>query len=174
MPTMTTPKTQNEYTNEMTPDVALPPATGKEKTMIAELGLVAALTLAPTTAAAALTGPQKDFRECVAQRESGGSYTAENRSEPSSAMGRYQFLDGKWRHGLAHMVADALRDNGMPWKQARKVRADLRDTPIRKWKPVHQDIGFATVLNARGPWSGWDHWVYPGSRCNNLVPAGAR
>ena len=170
MATMNTRTTQDDYMDEMTPGAALPQAASKEQTMIAELALSAALTLSgAATAAAELPPAQMEYRECVAQRESGGSYTALNTTEPSSASGRYQFLDGKWRHGLAHMVADAIRDEGIPWSKAKKIRTELRATPIRKWKPIYQDIAFATVLNARGPWSGAHHWHYPGHRCNRLV-----
>lgn len=175
MRTMTTPTNQNDYMDEMTPDAAPSPAASKEQTMIAEFGLAAALAFGPAAAAAAdLPAAQMEFRECVAQRESHGNYLAVNRTEPSSAQGRYQFLDRKWRFGLAHMVADALRDAGMPWNKAVKVRTSLRKAEIRKWDPILQDVAFAATLNARGPWSGWTHWHINGSRCNSLVPAGAR
>jgi hypothetical protein len=133
---------------------------------------VAALLLAssPLSASADLSSQQMKFRECVAAQESRGHYTVWNTSANTSAMGRYMFLDNKWRHGLAHMVADSLRDNGMDWETAKTIRTNLRKTPIKNWEPIYQDIGFATVLNARGQWSGWTHWYLPGSRCNAIVP----
>lgn len=136
--------------------------------MLAEIALAAAVAVGPAAAAADLPPAQHEFRECVAQRESGGSYTAVNRDEPSTASGRYQFLDAKWRKGLAYMVADRLRDHGATGVKPLRVR--LQATPISKWPPIMQDVGFAAVLNARGPWSGWRHWHYPGSACNRLAP----
>lgn len=119
--------------------------------------------------AAALPASQQPFAQCVSRRESGGRPDARNRA--SSAQGKYQFLDRHWRHGLAHMTAWSMRDHGMNRGQARALRAWLRARPIAEWPERLQDVAFAAVLNARGPWSGWRHWYLAGSSCNKLVNA---
>lgn len=122
--------------------------------------------------AAEIPASQQAFAACVSHRESRGSYTA--RGDESSARGRWQFLDTQWRRGLSYMVAARLRHFGMPAKQARHIRIQLTHTSIDKWKPAYQDAAFVAVLNADGAWSGWRHWHLAGSKCNRLVPAGAR
>lgn len=136
--------------------------------MMMEIGIAAALALGPVASQAAQLPPaQVEFRECVKHRESRGNYKASRAEAGSSAQGAYQFLDSKWRRGLSYMVAQRLREHG--YTPAKNVRERLLRTPIKRWEPIYQDIGFAAALNARGPWSGWRHWYYPGSRCNGLV-----
>jgi len=139
--------------------------------MIEALALAAVIHTSPVIVdqAADLPTSQEPFAACVARRESGGRPDARNRS--SSAQGKWQFLDNHWRHGLAHMTAWRLRDFGMTRTQARALRAWLRARPIAEWPEKYQDVAFAAVLNARGPWSGWRHWNLPGSTCNTLVQA---
>ena len=139
--------------------------------MITEMTLAAILTVAPFTVASELPASQMQFRECVAERESGGSYRAKNPN--STAMGRWQWLDSQWRRGLSHMVAVRLKDHGMPWASAKKLRDELRRKPISEWHPRVQDVAFAATLNADRPWSGWRHWRY-GDKCDALVPGGVR
>lgn len=141
--------------------------------------LAAAVTLTPATTthhaierAAHIPVAQQAFAECVAHRESRGSYTA--RGDRSSARGRYQFLDLQWRRGLSYMVAERLRHFGMPAKDAKRIRVQLASRSIDRWAPAYQDAAFVAVLNADGAWSGWRHWHLSGSKCNRLVPAGAR
>ena len=110
-------------------------------------------------------GPaQERYRKCVALRESNNNPEAQN--PRSSAQGTYQFLDSQWRHGLAHDVTAALRKGGADVKGLRKA---LRDTPIKKWDPLAQDVGFSVALNANGKWSGAKHWVLAGHVCNRMV-----
>lgn len=140
--------------------------------MIIELLLATAISATPATIiekAAHIPPAQQQFRDCVAQRESGGNYRAKNKN--SSAQGRWQWLDSQWRHGLAHMVAASLHQHGMTWEKAKKIRTHLRATPIRHWKPAYQNVAFAATLNAKGPWTGAHHWHHPGSHCNNLIKA---
>jgi len=118
-------------------------------------------------AAAEIPTTQQPFAECVAKRESNGNPKARNRS--SSAMGKYQWLDNNWRHGLAHMTAWRLKDHGLTRAQAREIRAWLRARPITKWPEPVQDVAFMASLNALGPWSGWRHWYLAGSRCNTFA-----
>lgn len=142
--------------------------------------LAAALTMSPATthpavnAASTIPASQQAFASCVSHRESRGSYTS--KGDHSSARGRWQFLDRQWRvnGGLTWMVAARLRAFGMPAAQARTIRLQLQAKPIDRWAPAYQDTAFIAVLNAHGAWSGWRHWHLPGSRCNRLVPAGAR
>jgi len=140
--------------------------------------LAAALIVSPAPShpaveqAADIPASQEAFASCVSHRESRGSYSA--RGDESSARGKWQFLDRQWRRGLAYMVADRLRDFGLPAQQARAIRIELQRKPIDKWAPAYQDAAFLAALNAHGPWSGWRHWHLAGSRCNTLVPAGAR
>ena len=120
------------------------------------------------TDAAELPGPEwRPFAECVEQRESKGLPGVVNAS--SGAAGLYQFMPA-WRNGLPYMVADRLRDNGMPGKVARGVRVYLSERPIEDWPAVYQRIGFAAVLQAGGPDAALRHWGLSGSRCNGLVP----
>lgn len=110
-------------------------------------------------------GPaQERYRKCVALRESNNNSKAQN--PRSSAQGTYQFLDSQWRHGLAHDVTGALREGGA---NVTGLREELRSTPIKKWDPLAQDVGFAMVLNANGKWSGAKHWNLAGHVCNRMV-----
>ena len=108
----------------------------------------------------------EDFQECVAARESSGRYNAQN--PVSSAQGKYQFLDNKWRHGGAWNVWKRLIRYGYDKDTAKRVRERLMDTPIKKWRPVYQDILFAEALLS-GQGFGWKHWYHPGSKCNQMV-----
>lgn len=112
--------------------------------------------------AAALPTRWRAFGRCVAMRESHGNPRARN--PRSSAQGRYQFLDRSWRHGLAHMVTERLRDHGMPRAEARALRAWLRAHEIAAWPARLQDVGFAAVVTA----GGWRHWT-GGHGCNALA-----
>jgi len=139
--------------------------------MITAALIAAAVAAGPVgsaaTAAAQLSPAQEQYRVCIAHRESNDNPRA--RSKISSAAGRYQFLDSKWRRGLSHMVTKRLRDHGLPRPVAAALRKDLAATPIDRWAPILQDVGFAAALNAQGPWSGAKHWRY-GDRCDRLVP----
>jgi hypothetical protein len=107
------------------------------------------------------------FQACVIKRESGGRVNAQN--PKSSAQGLYQFLDNKWRHGGGWNVKKRLIRFGYDKATATFVLRKLHATPIKKWRPVYQDILFAEVIeNSR---IGWKHWYLAGSRCNGLVPA---
>jgi hypothetical protein len=114
-----------------------------------------------TRAAADTPTRWEPFERCVAERESGNSPTARN--PHSSASGTYQFLDNAWRDGLAYMVADRLREYGMPRTDARRIRITLQDTHISRWEPVYQRIGFNEVIARDGA----HHWRLPGSACEN-------
>lgn len=144
--------------------------------MIPAVALAVAVTLSPAAvmddAATPPSHKQAAFADCVAHRESRGNPTAQSRI--SSSAGKYQFLQNSWGRSLPYMVADRLRQFGMPAKQARALRVTLQRTPIHKWEERVQDVAFFAVLNAEGPWTGWRHWHLAGSRCNRLVPAGAR
>lgn len=129
--------------------------------------LLAGPVVDPATQAAIIPSHQRAFAECVSDRESGGDYRAENPT--STASGRWQFLDSRWREGLAWMVAARLRDHGLSASESRRIRLVLRSTDISEWSPQYQDAGFIAVLNARGPFSGWRHWYHPDSRCNSLA-----
>lgn len=108
----------------------------------------------------------QDFQACVAQRESSGRWNAQNPT--SSAQGRYQFLDRQWRKGGAWNVWKRLIRHGYDRSTAKIVRQKLMVTPIKRWKPVYQDILFAeTLLSGQG--QGWRHWFHPGSKCNTMV-----
>lgn len=114
--------------------------------------------------AAVLPEKQEPFRACVKHRESRGKYDAQN--PRSSAQGAYQFLDSQWRDSLAHMVKAEIKEHGQPRPG---LLAHLKGTPIKDWEPIYQDVAFATVLNARGPWSGAKHWHLTGSKCSRLI-----
>ena len=146
-----------------------PPSPSFGGPVMAEAVLAAAIALTPVSAAQAAHIPpsQQAFADCVSHRESRDNYRARN--DESSARGRWQFLDRKWRNGLAYMVTDRLHDFGMSRAAAKHVRIHLQSLSIDRWDPTYQDIAFTAVLNARGPWSGWRHWYLPGSKCNALV-----
>jgi hypothetical protein len=116
--------------------------------------------------AAHLPPAQVAYRDCVAQRES--KHDPRAHSATSSAAGKFQFLENKWHRGLSHMVAEKLREEGATKSLARTVRKHLRTTPIHRWHEAYQDVAFAAVLNANGPWSGAKHWAY-GGYCDTLV-----
>lgn len=134
--------------------------------MVIEALLVAAMMRAEivTKAAELPSVQQEQFRECVARRES--NHNPRARNPRSSAAGTYQFLDSKWRRGLAHMTVQRLKQHGYPTSG---LRDQLRKKPINQWPERYQHVAFAAVLNAEGPWSGWRHWHLPGSPCNRLV-----
>ena len=141
--------------------------------------LTVALTLfpvSPATSAAVIPADQQAYAHCVSQRESHGNYRAINRDEqgrkqPSSARGRWQFIQSDWGHGLPYMVAERLREFGAGARAARAVRIELQQMTIDRWPAVLQDVAFMAVLNARGKWSGTKHWHLKGSRCNSLAGA---
>lgn len=149
--------------------------------MIIELGLSAFIAIIPTTAsstihvqnvaaaraAASLPSEWQPFRDCVAARESSGRYDAQN--PVSSAQGKFQFLDSQWRHGGGWNVWKRLLANGYDRNTAKRLLSRLHATPIKQWRPVYQDILFASVVTSRQG-MGWRHWHLAGSRCNTLVP----
>jgi hypothetical protein len=106
------------------------------------------------------------FQDCVSARESGNSYRAQNRS--SSAQGKYQFLDNHWRHGGGWNVYKSLVKNGYDKATAKRLLKRLHALPIKRWKPIYQEILFASVLTS-GEGMGWRHWFLAGSKCNRLV-----
>lgn len=117
------------------------------------------------TAAAKVPKRWQPFASCVLERESGADLKNKNsgegaRNPRSSASGRWQFL-GAWQEGLPFMVADQLRDHGMPKKEAKQVRVHLQSKPIAKWDGHFQDAGAIEVLQQ----GGWFHWRY-GDKCD--------
>jgi hypothetical protein len=119
-----------------------------------------------TARAAEIPAQWHDFQECVAARESSGSYTAQNPT--SSAQGKYQFLDNNWRHGGSWNVYKRLVKHGVPRREANRVRLVLKQAPIKTWRPKYQDILFAEVITS-SEGMGWKHWFLAGSRCNRLA-----
>jgi hypothetical protein len=109
-----------------------------------------------------------EFAECVEQRESGGNPTILNR-QGSGAAGLFQLMPG-WRSGGPWNVRERLLKFGVPRKQAKAVREYLAARPIHTWPALYQRIVFAEALDD----GIWKHWYLAGSRCNSLVPAGAR
>jgi hypothetical protein len=112
-----------------------------------------------TRAAADTPARWERYEDCVADRESGNSPTARN--SQSTAAGKYQFLDSQWRDGLAFMVANRLKQFGMPKPDAKRIRITLQDTHIARWPAIYQQIGFNEVVTQGGA----HHWRLPGSRC---------
>jgi hypothetical protein len=108
----------------------------------------------------------RPFAECVSARESNHNHRSVNRS--SGAAGRWQFLPA-WRHGLPYMVTARLVAAGYPKSERKALRIRLQKTPIQKWEPIYQDVGFVAALLAPNG-QGWRHWSLPGSRCQGLVP----
>lgn len=103
------------------------------------------------------------FTACVINRESHGQPGVLN-GEGSGAAGLVQFMPD-WRHGLPYIVAERLRQFGMPGKVARQVRVYLsRVHFIDRYPEVYQRVAFAEVLDD-GLWWHWD-----GHTCNGLVP----
>lgn len=126
-----------------------------------------ARTITAARSASAIPNEWKAFQACVADRESSGSYTAQNPT--SSAQGKYQFLDNNWREGGAWNVYKRLTKHGATRKEANRIRLVLREAPIKTWRPKYQEILFAEVLLS-GEGMGWKHWYLAGSPCNKLVP----
>lgn len=110
----------------------------------------------------------KDFQHCVSARESGHSYRAQNRNG-SSAQGKYQFLDNKWRHGGGWNVYKSLVKHGYDKPTAKRLLARLHALPIKRWKPIYQEILFSYVITSKEG-MGWRHWYLAGSPCNGKVP----
>lgn len=108
-----------------------------------------------TAVAEALPDPRADLvaaympvLDCIAQRESGGDYGAQNRR--SSASGRYQWIRGSWRTA-------ATRAGEGAWAE----------TPARLVPPEVQD--YVTAVHVRdyglGAWNASN-----GRRCAGLIP----
>jgi hypothetical protein len=109
------------------------------------------------------------FAACVEDRESGGNPTILNR-QGSGAAGLFQFMPA-WRHGAPYIVRERLLQFGATKRQAKAVREYLTGLGrIERWPALYQRIAFAEVLED----GLWKHWHLAGSRCNSLVPAGAR
>lgn len=108
----------------------------------------------------------KDWTRCVSKRESHHNYRARNKT--SSAQGRYQFLDYRWRinGGIEHVVARRLTDFGLPKTTVRAIREHLSVTEIAKWDPPFQNIAFIQVVEEGGS----SHWYLSGSTCNQMMP----
>jgi len=132
----------------------------------AEQPAVRSSNIAAARAARDIPEHLEDFQACVAQRESSGRWNAQN--PVSSAQGKYQFLDSQWRQGGAWNVWKRLVRHGYDRSTAKIVRQKLMATPIKRWKPVFQDILFAEVLTS-GEGMGWRHWYLAGSKCNRLI-----
>lgn len=75
-----------------------------------------------------------------------------------------------WNDGGAWNVQKRLIRFGATRQQARAVRVYLQSTPIHRWHGAYQDMAAYEALQN----GGWRHWYLAGSRCNGLVPAGAR
>ena len=121
-------------------------------------------------AAALIPKKWRPFSSCVLDRESGGTLTEKNSGEGaknprSSASGRWQLLDSQWRPGLASMVSARLKDEGVPAKHTKGLRAHLKSKPISSWDGWWQDIGHRAVLAA----GGWTHWAN-GDKCDGKRP----
>lgn len=119
-------------------------------------------------------GKWRGFAACVLARESGA--TVDRRQSgvgaanpSSSARGRWQMLR-PWQDGGAWNVQKRLVRYGVPKAQAREVRVYLQRTPINRWAGIWQDVAALEALDN----GGWRAWYLAGSRCNALVPAGAR
>lgn len=122
------------------------------------------------TAASTVPSKWQPFAACVLDRESGATIKNKNsgegaRNPRSSASGRWQFLQSGWGQSLPFMVADQLKDHGMPKKQAKQVRLHLQSKPIYKWDGHWQDAGAIEVLQQ----GGWFHWN-GGGACNSKRP----
>lgn len=118
------------------------------------------------TAASTVPKKWKPFAACVLERESGAELEDKNsgegaRNPRSSASGRWQFLQTGWGQGLPFMVADQLKDHGMPKKKAKQVRLHLQSKPIDQWDGHFQDAGAIEVLQQ----GGWFHWRH-GDKCD--------
>lgn len=116
-------------------------------------------------AAARIPAKFEDWAMCVSKRESHHNYRARNKS--SSAQGRWQFLDHKWRinGGIEHVVARRLTEFGMPKRVIRAIRKELSTTEIAKWAPAYQDIAFIQVVEEGGA----HHWALQGSHCGSIA-----
>ena len=124
----------------------------------------ASLGMRAVAAASEIPAQWKPFAECVSNRESHGNPRAQN--PVSTAQGKWQFLDGQWRHGAGWNVYSRLRDSGMGRSQARRILTKLHATPIKHWREEYQDAAFVYVILTPG---GWRHW-HGGHGCNTLVP----
>jgi hypothetical protein len=116
--------------------------------------------------AAKIPGEINEYAMCVSNRESHHNYKVRNPT--SSAQGRWQFLDNKWRinGGIQYVVSRRLDQFGLAKPTIRAIREHLAATEIAKWEPHFQDIAFNQVI-AEG---GSNHWHIAGSRCNALDP----
>lgn len=115
---------------------------------------------------AATIPPQwRAFASCVIHRESGGSLDDHTsgmgaRNGGSSASGRWQFLDTKWRvnGGIEYIVSRRLKTFGVPAPVRADIREFLHTTHISDWPGLYQDAAFAQVVLEGGA----HHWNGPG------------
>lgn len=113
----------------------------------------------------------RPFAACVLDRESGGTLdrvqSGSGAQNPrSSASGRWQFLNTSWNEPLGYMIADRLKDRGVPKSVAKDIRIELQAKPIHKWHGLWQDVAFVSVVTEPG---GWRHWN-GGGACNSRRP----
>ena len=113
----------------------------------------------------------RPFAACVLDRESGATLEkiqsgAGARNPNSTASGRFQFLNSSWNEPLPYMVADRLKEFGVPKSVAMEIRLDLQHRPIYKWHGYWQQVGFLAVVSEDG---GWRHWR-GGNGCDSKRP----
>lgn len=96
-------------------------------------------------------------RECIMQRESRYYYGARNST--STAMGAYQFLDGRWRDSLVWMMLKESNDTN---DFLQPIVRGLRNKPIAEWSRYWQDRAFYTAWQHG---EGKAHWYHSGIRC---------
>lgn len=141
-------------------------------TMITSLltaALVASTGVGVTAPVVHVDHATRAFMSCVSHRESRGIPTAVSSS--GKHRGKYQVTPDMAR-GMSWNILPWLRSwNAHPVAYA----ATLRRTPMNRWPERVQDAAFIYTLHYQGKrWSEWRHWYLPGSRCNQIVPAGAR
>ena len=84
----------------------------------------------------------------------------------SGAAGLFQFMPA-WRSSLPYIVAERLKQHGLPKPQAKQVRLYLTKLGrVEKYPALYQRVAFAEVIED----GGWRHWTLGGSRCQGLVP----
>lgn len=97
----------------------------------------------------------EEKRLCIVRRESEGHYDVINPG--GNYFGAYQ-VSRPLARGVSYMLVGEHRELLGP-ERAKRILADLRETPMNEWPRYWQDAAYHTIMNWEGPLSGASHWA---------------
>ena len=97
----------------------------------------------------------EEKRLCIVRRESEGHYDVINPG--GNYFGAYQ-VSRPLARGVSYMLVGEHREL-LGSERAKRILADLRETPMNEWPRYWQDAAYHTIMNWEGPLSGASHWA---------------